>query len=138
MIYLIRSIFISKLRFSPSYTTVHLYEVLKGEVRFHQNVNWEGANDDDEISVHDNLDDNDIDNDDDNVNDNNDCDNVDEDNVDDDDFLTAEVYFPTTTTKTIMTMTMMMMSLTTMTKMMMMFSKQKCVSHQNVNWKIRR
>ena len=41
MIYLIRSIFISKLRFSPSYTTVHLYDVLKGEVRFHQNVNWE-------------------------------------------------------------------------------------------------
>ena len=87
MIYLIRSIFISKLRFSPSYTTVHLYDVLKGEVRFHQNVNWKSDNkhSDDEVGVDDNVDD------DDKGNDNNDCDNY---NVDDDNFLKAEVYFP--------------------------------------------
>ena len=77
-----RSIFISKLRFSPSYTTVHLCDVLKGEVRFHQNVNWKSDNDDsdDEVGVDDDKD-----------NDNNDCDNY---NVDDDNFLKAKVYFP--------------------------------------------
>ena len=87
MIYLIRLIFISKLRFSPSYTTVHLYDVFKGEVRFHQNVNWKSDNDDsdDEVAVDDNVDDDDKDND------NNDCDIY---NVNDDNFLKAEVNFP--------------------------------------------
>ena len=88
MIYLIRSIFISKLWFYLSNTTAtHLYDVLKGEVRFHQNVNWKSDNDDsdDEVAVDDNVDDDDKDND------NNDCDNY---NVDDDNFLKAEFYSP--------------------------------------------
>ena len=83
MIYLISS----KLRFSLSYTTVHLYDVFKGKVRFHQNVNWMSDNDDsdDDVAVDYNVDD------DDNDNDNNDCDNY---GVDDDNFLKAEVDFP--------------------------------------------
>ena len=66
---------------------MHLYDVLKGEVRFHQNVNWKSDNDDsdDEVAVDDNVDDDDKDND------NNDCDTY---NVNDDNFLKAEVYFP--------------------------------------------
>ena len=81
MIYLISS----KLRFSPSYTTVHLYDVFKGKVRFHQNVNWKSDNDDsdDEVGVDDNVDDDDKDND-----------NNDNYSVDDENFLKAEVYSP--------------------------------------------